>query len=239
MLCSLFRQHISSADVAVAMILPVVFSSVLWGLVAGLLSSITAIIAFDLFFVPPFFSFAIGNARQYIPTFLIFIVVGVVTSLLEDVVRKQGVRGRQRERFVSTLYEFSHDLMAGRSLEENLNQATHNISDAFKCDVVILTPKLPGVLAPRATAGNLQTLNDNAIGVALWTFNQEQPAGHGTETLSQIDWSFFPLVAHERALGVLGIQLHERSSVLTFEQRQLLDAFANMLALFMARNVVS
>jgi hypothetical protein len=55
--------------------------------------------------------------------------------------------------------------------------------------------------------------------------------------LSHIDWSFYPLIAHERAIGVLSIQLHGESPSTPFEQRQLLDAFANILALFVARNV--
>jgi two-component system sensor histidine kinase KdpD len=73
----------------------------------------------------------------------------------------------------------------------------------------------------------------------MWTLNQGQPAGHGTETLSHIDWSFYPLIAHERAIGVLGIQLHAESASSPLEQRQLIDAFANILALFVARNVSS
>lgn len=235
----LLRRYIGPSDVALFMFLPVVLSSVLWGLAAGLLSSAIAIVALDLFFVPPFFSFTIGDLKQFIPTFLIFAIVGAITSLLEDSILKQETRGRQRERFVSLVYEFSHDLMAGRSLQENLNQATQNIAEAFNCDVVILMPERPGVLAPRASIGNLQTLDDNAIGVALWTLNQEQPAGHGTETLSHIAWSFFPLVAHEQAIGVLGIQLHSEFLSITLEQRQLIDAFTNILALSIARNVSS
>jgi two-component system, OmpR family, sensor histidine kinase KdpD len=237
--CALLRQYVSPSDVPLVMLLPVVFSSVLWGLAAGLISSMTAIVAFDLFFVPPYFSFTIGDLKLYAPTFLIFIIVGVVTSLLEDTILRQETRGRQRERFVSTVYEFSHDLMAGGSLEENLGQATRDIAEAFNCDVVVLMPERPGVLTPRASIGNLQTLDDNAIGVAMWTLNQGQPAGHGTETLSHIDWSFYPLIAHERAIGVLGIQLHGESPSTPLEQRQLIDAFANILALFVARNVSS
>jgi two-component system sensor histidine kinase KdpD len=238
-ICALLHRYISPSDVPLVMLLPVVFSSVLWGLTAGLLSSATAIVAFDLFFVPPYFSFTIGDLKLYAPTFLIFIIVAVVTSLLEDTILRQETRGRQRERFVSTVYEFSHDLMAGRSLEENLNQATRDIAEAFNCDVAILMPDSHGVLAPRASIGNLQTLDDNAIGVAMWTLNQGLPAGHGTETLSHIDWSFYPLIAHERAIGVLSIQLHGESPSTPLEQRQLLDAFANILALFVARNVSS
>ena len=100
-------------------------------------------------------------------------------------------------------------------------------------------PDAHGVVAPRASIGNLQTLDDNAIGVATWTLNQGLPAGHGTETLSHIDWSFYPLIAYERAIGILGIQLHGESPSTPLEQRQLIDAFANILALFVARNVSS
>ena len=50
-ICALLRRYIGPFDVPLVMLLPVVFSSVLWGLAAGLLSSATAIVAFDLFFI--------------------------------------------------------------------------------------------------------------------------------------------------------------------------------------------
>ncbi|MHB8070738.1 MAG: DUF4118 domain-containing protein [Candidatus Cryosericum sp.] len=235
-ICALLRRHIGPSDFALVFLLPVVFSSVLWGLVSGIVSSVAAIVAFDFLFVPPYYSFTIGDPRQYAPTFLIFVIVAIVTSLLEDVILKQEARGRRRERFVSTVYEFSRDLMAGQSLEENLALATRDIAEAFDCDAVILLPEHSGVLTRRASTGNLQTLDDNAVGVATWTLNQAKPAGRGTETLSHIDWSFYPLVAREKAIGVLGMQLHSASPSAPLEQRQLVDAFANILALFVARN---
>jgi two-component system sensor histidine kinase KdpD len=234
--CALLRSHIGPSDFALVFLLPVVFSSVLWGLVSGIVSSVAAIVAFDFLFVPPYYSFTIGDLRQYAPTFLIFVIVAIVTSLLEDVILKQEARGRRRERFVSMVYEFSRDLMAGQSLEENLTLATRDIAEAFDCDAVILLPEHSGVLTLRASTGNLETLDDNAIGVATWTLNQAKPAGRGTETLSHINWSFYPLVPREKAIGVLGMQLHGASPSAPLEQRQLVDAYANILALFVARS---
>jgi two-component system sensor histidine kinase KdpD len=65
--------------------------------------------------------------------------------------------------------------------------------------------------------------------VAAWAFQKKQSAGKSTDTLPDADALHIPLVTGDRAEGVLTVRL-DRSP--TLEQRELLDAFAAQLALF-------
>jgi two-component system sensor histidine kinase KdpD len=65
--------------------------------------------------------------------------------------------------------------------------------------------------------------------VAMWAFQKKQSAGRSTDTLPDAESLHIPLVTGDRAEGVLSLRL---TSAPTLEQRELLDAFAAQLALF-------
>ena len=65
--------------------------------------------------------------------------------------------------------------------------------------------------------------------MAMWAFQKKQSAGKSTDTLPDAEALYVPLVTGDRAEGVLSVRL---SSPPTIEQRELLDAFAAQLALF-------
>ena len=64
----------------------------------------------------------------------------------------------------------------------------------------------------------------------MWAFQKKQAAGKSTDTLPDSECLHIPLVTGDRAEGVLSVRL---KTLPTLEQRELLDAFAAQLALFM------
>ena len=65
--------------------------------------------------------------------------------------------------------------------------------------------------------------------VAAWAFQKKQAAGKSTDTLPDADELHLPLVAGDRAVGVLAVRM---TQLPTIEQRELLDTFAAQLAVF-------
>src|ERR1700737_3570625 len=63
----------------------------------------------------------------------------------------------------------------------------------------------------------------------MWAFQKKQAAGKSTDTLPDAESLHIPLVTGDRAEGVLTVRL---PSLPTLEQRELLDAFAAQLGLF-------
>ena len=218
------------------LLLPVVYSSMTWGRRAGLMASLMAVLALDFFFIPPQLAVTIADVR-YVPLFLVFIIVGNVTSILTDQVRWQRESARQRERFVSALYSFSRDLMSANNLESLLRYATKEIAEAFECEVMILLPDENRKLEVRAQMGEHLVFDERRLGVATWVFEHGQPAGRGTETLSSATLFYLPLKAKEVTVGVLGVSLGKPDRLLSPEQRRLLESFASIIALSLARNL--
>lgn len=218
------------------LMLPVVYSSMTWGRRAGLMASIMAVLALDFFFIPPQLAVTFADVR-YFPLFLVFIIVGNVTSILTDQVRWQRESARQRERFVSALYSFSRDLMSADNLESLLRYATKEITEAFECEVMILLPDENRKLQVRAQMGEHLVFDERRLGVATWVFEHGQPAGRGTETLSSATLFYLPLKAKEVTVGVLGVSLGKPDRLLLPEQRRLLESFASIIAMALARNL--
>lgn len=236
LLCWMLQPWLGFVNTAMIMLLPVVFSSSTWGRPAGITASILAVVALDFFFVQPFLSLTVADLR-YLPAFFVFFVVAIVTSFLAELVRWQGESARQRERFVSSLYEFSRSLMAAKNQEELLSSASKEISEAFDCDVLILLPEKSGLLRVAAQTGKGMTVDERKLGVATWVFQNGQVAGRGTETLSSASLFYMPLKAHGGIVGVLAVAQKKPDLVLLPEQRRLLESLANIVALELSREV--
>jgi two-component system sensor histidine kinase KdpD len=70
--------------------------------------------------------------------------------------------------------------------------------------------------------------------VASWAYLHRQPAGRGTDTLPSADGLHLPLLAGERAVGVLSLRFRDPAP-LSADQRDLLDAFVRQVALVLDR----
>jgi two-component system, OmpR family, sensor histidine kinase KdpD len=236
--CWILHPWIGLINTAMMLLLPVVYSGITWGRRAGLVASILAVAALDFFFVPPQFTLAVEDLR-YLPMFFVFFIVGIATSFVTDLVRWQGENARQRERFVSALYAFSRELMAAENQESLLRYATKEIAEAFQCEVIILLPDVTGRLQVRAQMGEHIIFDERRLGVATWVFKHDQPAGRGTETLSSASLFYLPLHAKEVSVGVMGVSLGEPKRLLSPEQRRLLESFASIIALTLARTTTT
>jgi two-component system sensor histidine kinase KdpD len=70
--------------------------------------------------------------------------------------------------------------------------------------------------------------------VASWAFLHRQPAGRGTDTLPSAEGLHLPLLAGQRAVGVLSLRFRD-PALLAADQRDLLDAFVRQIALVLDR----
>ncbi|MDD1753103.1 MAG: DUF4118 domain-containing protein [Methanotrichaceae archaeon] len=232
-LCWIIKDALGFLNIAMIMLLPVVFSGIMWGKWAGVVASILAVCALDFFFVPPFFTFAVEDIR-YLPSFIVFIFVGGITSFLADQLHWQRESARGRARFLSSLYQFSKELMAARSSTDMLVLITKSISEAFECKVRIFLPNKFGQLQLVAPSAESGLIEERELGIATWVFQRGLKAGRGTDTLSSTQWSYLPLTANEIIIGVLGVSLNQTDQ-LQPEQMHLLESFTNIIAISLAK----
>ncbi|OPZ74119.1 MAG: Sensor protein KdpD [Firmicutes bacterium ADurb.Bin456] len=230
-----FRSYLGQVNVAMLLLLPVLFSAAKWGTEAAVASATAGALIFDLFFVPPTLSFTVVDAR-YLISFSIFLLVAVFTGTLSVRLKLQIENSRRREARAGALYALSRDITAVAELEPVLESVTRKIAGTMEGQVVIIMPDNDGKLQLRASSDPGETgLSENELEVAAWVFKQGQKAGWGTDTMALAGGLFLPLRADGETRGVLEIRPSDLDNYYQPEQIQLLEAMAGLTALAVTR----
>ena len=188
------------------------------------LAALSALL-WDFLFIPPRFTFYIAYLHDFMmfgAYFVIALVVGNLTSRLRE---REQIERRAQERATS-LYRLTRALAASRDLTEALTRVVPLIKESFQADAAVWMFDEGGLILHPASALPYSQKDES---VAAWAFQKKQAAGKSTDTLPDADQLHLPLVAGDRAEGVLAVRL---SHLPTVEQRELLDAFAAQLAVF-------
>ncbi len=197
----------------------------------AILISLLSVLAFDFFFVPPRFTFAVSDT-QYIVTFAVMFLVALVISHLTTLIRQQAEAARSQERQTAAMHALSRQLASTRGVEKILQVAVKHISEIFGSQVAAMLPDEKGGL--QVAAGDLTVFQKDIIkefSVARWTYNAGQLAGWGTQTLPTAEVLYVPLYAANATLGVLALRPRDPQRLLSPEQMRLLESLAKQVAL--------
>ncbi|GFE58025.1 sensor histidine kinase KdpD [Geobacter sp. AOG1] len=230
--CELVRPLLAPTNLVMIYLLAVVLAATRLGLRPAILTAFLSVMAFDFFFVPPRFTFAVADT-QYLLTFIALFTVGVVISTLVSQARERAEAIRVREVQTASLYYLSRDLAAAVSIQSILEAIHKNIRDSLDACVAILLAE--GERLEVKTASEHLQLDMKELAVADWAFRNHQPAGRGTETLGSADLLYLPLQTTAGVLGVLGVKLTDDAGYGFPEQRRLLQAFAAQATLAIER----
>jgi two-component system, OmpR family, sensor histidine kinase KdpD len=200
----------------------------------SIVASVMSVAAFDFFFVPPYFTFAVSDT-QYIVTFAVMLVVALVISDLTIRIRWLAESARQREKRTAAVYAMSRELASVRGIDNILGAATRHIAEVFRSQVVILLPDATGRLSPRTDLRGSFELDTSEFAVGQWVHEHRQIAGLGTSTLPGAKALYLPLTASRGILGVLGVRPAEPRTLETPEQLHQLETFSNQTALALER----
>jgi two-component system sensor histidine kinase KdpD len=185
--------HFDRSNIVATYILAVVLVGMRFGRGPAALAAVLSVTAFDFFFVPPRYSFAVSDV-QYLLTFAIMLAVGLITGQLTAGLRSQARVALHREERAAALYELARDLSGATQLEQVVRISDESIGRTFHVDAALLLPDAQGQLAlalrreppPGDPGGGLPGVAVD-IGIAQWAFDKGLPAGIGTDTLPGSD----------------------------------------------------
>ena len=232
LVCELVRPFLAPTNMVMIYLLAVVMAALRLGLKPAILTAFLSVVAFDLFFVPPRFSFAVSDT-EYLITFAALFTVGVVISSLVSQSRERSEVIRGREVQTASLYYLSRDLAAAADVAGILQAVIKNVEESLEASLIVLLAEGDRLEAEAASHG--LSLDIKELAVADWAFRNRQPAGRGTETLISAGLLYLPLQTATGILGVLGIKLRDKADFESTEQRRLLNAFAMQATLAIER----
>jgi two-component system sensor histidine kinase KdpD len=232
LLAALLAERLALANLIMVYLVGVLVVALRAGRGAAALSSVLSVAAFDFFFVPPRYTFAVGDT-QYVLTFAVMLAVALVISGLAARVRDQAEAARARERRTAALYAVSQACASAGETYEVVRVAARRLAEVFEGQVAIFLPHEDGKLRV-AFPGDAAFAGDpKELSVAQWCLDRAQPAGLGTATLPGSVALYLPLLISRGAVGVIGIS--PGGGPLDSERLHLLEAFANQIALAVER----
>ncbi|MGU3777437.1 DUF4118 domain-containing protein [Burkholderia metallica] len=236
-LASLVSERLDLTNLVMLYLLGVVFSAVRLGRGPGVLQSFLSVAAFDYFFVPPRMSFSVSDT-QYLLTFFGMLLTSLVISHLTSTLTRQASVAQRRERRTGAIYAMARELGAALTTEQIVEIGSRHVGEVFRARVAFLLPDSADKVRQKIEepdAAVTLTGADLDSDVGQWVYDQQKPAGRGTDTLPATAALYLPLKAPMRTRGVLAVASREPRELEVPEQQRMLDAFAAQIALALER----
>ncbi|KWC88786.1 DUF4118 domain-containing protein [Burkholderia cepacia] len=234
---SLVSERLDLTNLVMLYLLGVVFSAVRLGRGPGVLQSFLSVAAFDYFFVPPRMSFSVSDT-QYLLTFFGMLLTSLVISHLTSTLTRQASVAQRRERRTGAIYAMARELGAALTTEQIVEIGSRHVGEVFRARVAFLLPDSADKVRQKIEepdAAVTLTGADLDSDVGQWVYDQQKPAGRGTDTLPATVALYLPLKAPMRTRGVLAVASREPRELEVPEQQRMLDAFAAQIALALER----
>lgn len=226
--------YVAASNLVMVYLLGVIGVATRYGRGPSLLTSLLSVAAFDFFFVPPYFTFAVSDT-EYLITFAVMLVAALVISGLALRIRAQADAAREGERRIAALYAMSRELASTRGASALIAIVVRHVSEVFRTSVVVLLPRADGRLAPANGPEPTAPLHASELAVSQWVYEHAQVAGHGTDTLPGAAALYLPLLGSRGTVGVLGVTPQDPGVMQTPEQLHQLETFASQTALALER----
>ncbi|RQV07014.1 DUF4118 domain-containing protein [Burkholderia cenocepacia] len=234
---SVVSGRLDLTNLVMLYLLGVVFSAVRLGRGPGVLQSFLSVAAFDFFFVPPRMSFSVSDT-QYLLTFFGMLLTSLVISHLTSTLTRQASVAQRRERRTGAIYAMARELGAALTTEQIVEIGSRHVGEVFRARVAFLLPDSADQVRQKIEepdAAVTLTGADLDSDVGQWVYDQQKPAGRGTDTLPATAALYLPLKAPMRTRGVLAVASREPRELEVPEQQRMLDAFAAQIALALER----
>jgi two-component system, OmpR family, sensor histidine kinase KdpD len=229
--CFPLAAYVELANVVMVFLLCVVLVAMRFGRAPAVMAAVVNVLAFDFFFVPPHLSFAVSDV-QYLLTFAVMLIVGLITGHLTSGLRFQARIAHHRERRIETLFSLSRELSSALQIEQIVSASIEVLTRTFGQDVALILPDSN----ERLQLPFLRTAQHPVdLDVAQWAFDHDAEAGHGADTLPSSHYRYVLLKAPVRLRGVLAIRPANPHWLHIPEQRRYIETFASLIAIALER----
>ena len=220
-----FREHISIATAGLVLVVPVVATTVVGGVRIGLAAVVVGFLVFDVAFIPPYGTLAVGSGENWVALIVYVLVVLLVARVVARVQQVQSEATR-READVRRVLEMSDLLVTHKPLGELVATVVTTAVEAFGIEgAAVLLPDEPGGHRFEVAASTDPPLLDAELLEIAPTAGRAVSFTHRQGSGSML--RVVPLTASTGALGILVLR-----GVTTAElDHALVTTFANHVAL--------
>lgn len=229
LLSALLPDDIELTNIAMLFLLAVVVVAVYLGRGPALAAAVMGVAAFDFFFVPPRYTFAVNEAK-YILTFVVMFIVALIVGQLMARFRQSAEVSRLREARAIALYGLARELSAAIMLDQVHLACLRFLSNEFDAQAALLVLD---------SENRLQLISGDATSVNRGISFDADKAGtafaSGQPDHSDASRIYLPLKAPMRVRGVIVIHPQDIEIIQQVEGQRQLDTFASLVAIALER----
>ena len=123
--------QVNQTTVALSFLLAILAVSAVWGMVVSACMSVTAMLLFNYFFLPPIGTFTVSDPQNWVALGA-FLTTSITGSQLSARIRKEANASDSRRREVERLYAFSQKLLGEGNVIRLMNAIPNFIVDCFE-----------------------------------------------------------------------------------------------------------
>lgn len=220
-ICFFLKEFTGYQTVSLILLFLVSILAVFYGTGPILLAATLSALIWDYFFIPPPYTFHIGEPVDVL-MLIMFFTIALLNGILTSRVRRQEKKIRIREERTQALYDITRELSMASGIEEVSQVAVRSVKKYFKLDCLLILKNELNQLENRVMRDTKIVLSENDFSIAAWVFRHSAKAGKYTDTLPSTEYSFYPLAGLNDNIGVIAVR-HEK--VLTQGEDQFWEAF--------------
>jgi two-component system sensor histidine kinase KdpD len=254
----LLQGFVNRLSLVYIYLIAIIASALFFGMGPSLFSAAISLLTFDFFFTEPRYSLTMHHPHDIINV-VVFFLTSIIVGQLVKVTKQQDIALQLRIKRITLIEDMSKEFLVLPPVEQFVgglvrnSKGWENALTVFRTTVLdhishIVIKYLARIIdAPTLVLfigqkGRLHIwarnkpdldLTPNEAAVAEWAYLHGEPAGAGTQTLTNVKFFFIPMKSLEEPIGVIGIQYDFKNLLL--DQRRLLGVIANLSALAAAR----
>lgn len=126
------RDTLGEAVIALLYLVPIGWSASRWGQVPGMCAALAGALTFDFFFIPPFYTFAVGRLEGWLVLAIFLAVAIVVVGRIQSSLSK----AQASERDAIFMYELSAALAGLRTQDAVVHALARHLQQMFQAALV-------------------------------------------------------------------------------------------------------
>ena len=220
-------------NIGLLFLIPVMVAATRFGLRTGIVTGLASSLAYNFFFIPPTHTFTIEDPQNII-TVLVLLGVAIVSSQLAARVRDHALLAQASSAQNSSLAGFARQLTGISSTDELAQVLCTEVGRLLDGNTILIVPDAQSLVvrASSPPGYRLEMLDDAA---ARWTFDNNKPAGRGSDTLTASEWLFCPVGSAGKVLAVFGLSRSDAHAPVRSDQLPLLLSLLDQAGLALER----
>jgi len=226
LLCTPLANSQNYHMVSFILLFAVTIMSVFLGIGPVLVASTLSALAWNYFFIPPYYTFKIEKTEDILIFGLFFIIV-LVNGILTTRVRRQEKLARDREKRTNALFQLTKELSKASGIDEVIRVASARINIHFNLNPVFILQDGNNKLEDIGRKPHTITLSCSEKHVAEWVYNNSKEAGEFTPNTFAVDGTYYPLTGTRMNPGVISVR---QNKPFENEQRSFWDIFVTQVS---------